>query len=108
MTCLQMLSETGSTADRSLFVVNMIYAKAMIGAEQIEEHLGIKVGGEIPYDGENFLRAINEGQPLVNIAHRSAASVAIRNLAGQLSNGGPEAEIAAPKRGMFRGLLGRD
>ncbi|MEX2546191.1 MAG: response regulator [Chloroflexota bacterium] len=107
--CLQVLSEAGTAADRSFFVVNQIYPKPMIGAEQIEEHLGIKVGLEIPYDGENFLKAVNEGQPLVNAAHRSAAAAAIRRLAAQLSTDSAEGEVTQPqRRGLFRGLLGRD
>lgn len=112
--CLQVLSESGTAVDRALFVVNQIYPKAMIGSEQIEEHLGIKVGMEIPYDGENFLKAVNEGQPLVNIAHRSAAATALRKLAGELTTGvttGAAASDAVQppqRRGLFRGLLGRD
>jgi pilus assembly protein CpaE len=107
--CLQVLSEQGSAADRSIFVVNQIYPKSMIGGEQIEEHLGIKVGLEIPYDGENFLKAINEGQPLVNSAHRSPAAASLRRLAGQLTEVSSESEIVQPqRRGLFRGLLGRD
>ena len=106
---LQVLSESGTAADRALFVVNQIHPKAMIGAEQIEEHLGIKVGLEIPYDGENFLKAVNEGQPLVNIAHRSPAAAALRKLAGELTTGTPVGDGVQPqRRGRFRGLLGRD
>jgi len=77
---LQVLSESGTATDRAVFVVNHIYPKAMIGGEQIEEHLGIKVGVQIPYDGESFLKSVNEGQPLVTFAHRSAAGVALRKL----------------------------
>jgi pilus assembly protein CpaE len=106
--CLQVLSELGNAADRSVFVVNQIYPKAMIGAEQIEEHLGIKVGLEIPYDGEGFLKAVNEGQPLVNAAHRSTAAAALRRLAGQLTDSSADGEVVLPpRRGLFRGLLGR-
>jgi pilus assembly protein CpaE len=108
---LQVLSEQGAAADRSVFIVNQIYPKAMIGGEQIEEHLGIKVGFDIPYDGESFVKAVNEGQPLVSMAHRSPAATAIRRLAGHLTDTSVEtAEAApAPKRGgLFRGLLGRD
>jgi Flp pilus assembly CpaE family ATPase len=81
----------------------------MIGPDQIEEHLGIKVGADIPYDGEGFIKAVNEGQPLVHTARRSAPAVAIRRLAEQLSEiTSVEAEVAPPqKRGLFRGILGR-
>jgi len=109
---LQVMSDAGGATDRSLFVVNNIYPRAMINAEQIEEHLGIKIGLEIPYDGDNFVKAVNEGQPLMTIAHRSPAAAAIRKLAAELTTGSaPEAERAAQpqqRKGLFRGLLGRD
>jgi pilus assembly protein CpaE len=106
---LQVLSENGSATDRAIFVVNDIYPKQMITGEQIEEHLGVKVGAEIAYDGENFLKAINEGQPLVSIARRSAPAAGLRKLAEQLSDGAVSAvEVEPQRRGRFRGLLGRD
>jgi Flp pilus assembly CpaE family ATPase len=92
-------------------VVNHIYPKAMINSEQIEEHLGIKIGLEIPYDGDNFVKAVNEGQPLMTIAHRSPAAAAIRKLAAQMTTGSAfDANSAQPqqRKGLFRGLLGRD
>jgi pilus assembly protein CpaE len=105
---LQVLSESGSAADRSLFVVNQIYPRPMIDGDQIEEHLGIKIAHEIPNDGEGFLKSVNEGQPLVTTAHRSAASVALRRLAAVLTNTEVEAVAAQPRqKGRFRGLLGR-
>jgi pilus assembly protein CpaE len=109
---LQVMSESGGATDRSTFVVNNIYPKAMISAEQIEEHLGVKIGLEIPYDAYNFVRAINEGQPLVSIAHRSPAAASIRKLAAELTTGGPadadKAAVPQQRKGLFRGLLGRE
>jgi pilus assembly protein CpaE len=105
---LQVLSESGTATDRAFFIVNQVYPRPMIGGEQIEEHLGIKVGHEVPYDGESFMRAINDGQPLVTVAHRSAAASSIRRLAAQLTDATLEAEAAPPqRRRLFRGLLSR-
>jgi pilus assembly protein CpaE len=106
---LQVLSESGSATDRATFVVNQVYPRQMIDGEQIEEHLGIKVGMEIPYDGENFLKAVNEGQPLVAFGHRSSATAALRKLATQLTNGEVEAVTlpAQGRTGRFKGLLSR-
>ena len=105
---LQVMSENGTAADRSVFVVNQIYPKQMITGEQIEEHLGVKVGAEIPYDGESFVKAINEGQPLVKMARRTASAAALRKLAEQLTESAVEPVEAAPqRRGRFR-FLGRD
>jgi len=105
---LQLMSENGTATDRSVFVVNQIYPKQMITAEQIEEHLGVKVGAEIAYDGENFLRAINEGQPLVKMARRTPSATALRKLAEQLTDSAAEPSESPPqRRGRFR-FLGRD
>ena len=83
-------------------------AKPTITAEQIEEHLGVKVGAEIAYDGENFLRAINEGQPLVKMARRTPSATALRKLAEQLTDSAAQPSESPPqRRGRFR-FLGRD
>lgn len=107
---LQLLSEGGTVAERTVFVVNNIFGHPMIGADQIEEHLGIKVAFEVPHDPEHFLRAANEGQPLVTAAHRSEAAGTIRRLAAVLTDGEPEAEVAQPRKrgGLFGGFLSRD
>lgn len=106
---LQLMSESGRVADRTMFVVNNIYAKPTIRPDQIEEHLGIKVSLEIPYDGENFLRAVNEGQPLLALARRSPAAAAIRRLAELTADTrlDDEEEGRTARRGLLRGLLGR-
>ena len=105
---LEVLSEIGNAADRTTFVVNDIYPKSSITADQIEEHLSIKVGLTVPYDSDNFLRAVNEGQPVHLAARRSAASAALRRLAEMLSDNDQE-NIAAPprKKGRLGGFLGR-
>jgi pilus assembly protein CpaE len=106
---LEALSEIGSVTERTTFVVNDIYPKSSITAEQIEEHLTIKVGLTIPYDSDNFLRAVNEGQAAVSLARRSAATAALRHLAQILSENEQEATTERPrKRGRLGGLLGRN
>ena len=72
---LQVMSDVGALTDKTMFVLNEIYPRPTITAEQIEEHLGIRISLEVPYDGDNFLRAVNEGQPLVSLARRSPAAV---------------------------------
>jgi Flp pilus assembly CpaE family ATPase len=99
----------GNAADRTSFIVNDIYPKSSISAEQIEEHLTIKVAMTVPYDGENFLRGVNEGQPIVSLARRSAAAAALRRLAEMLADTGANDEQVKPqKRGRLGGLLGRN
>ncbi len=105
---LQVMSEAGPLADRAIFVVNDIYPKRTISPDQIEEHLGIRIGLEIPYDGENFLRAVNEGQPLMSIARRSPAAAAIRKLAEMTAETRVDDDYGTPqKKGRLGGLLRR-
>jgi pilus assembly protein CpaE len=106
---LELLSDMGGAAERAIFAINEIYPKTPITGDQIEEHVGIKVGAEVPYDSENFLRAVNEGQPLVGLARRSAAATALRRLAELLAETGAEKDEAKPaKKGRrLGGLLGR-
>jgi pilus assembly protein CpaE len=105
---LQVISEVGPLADRATFVVNDVYPRRTIAAEQIEEHLGIKVGLAVPYDGENCLRAINEGHPLISIAPRSPTATAIRRLAEMASEIQLVQDLAQPqKKGRLSGLLRR-
>jgi pilus assembly protein CpaE len=106
---LEMLSDMGGAADRAIFVINEIYPKTPITADQIEEHVGVKVSLQVPYDSENFLRAVNEGQPLVGMARRSAAATALKKLAELLAETGAEGgEVRATKKGRrLGGLLGR-
>jgi pilus assembly protein CpaE len=105
---LEVFSEMGDAADRTTFVVNDIYPKSSISADQIEEHLTIKVGMTIPYDSENFLRAINEGQPIVMLARRSAATTALKRLAENLSENDEDEAVSAPrKKGRLGGFLSR-
>ncbi|HEY8135948.1 MAG TPA: AAA family ATPase [Candidatus Limnocylindrales bacterium] len=105
---LEVLSEMGNAADRTTFVVNDIYPKSSISADQIEEHLSIRVGLTVPYDNENFLRAINEGQPIVTLSRRTHAAAAIRKLSEVLAdNDTEEGAPRPPKKGRLGGLLGR-
>jgi pilus assembly protein CpaE len=106
---LEVLSEMGNAADRTTFVVNDIYPKSSISADQIEEHLSIRVGLTVPYDSENFLRAINEGQPIVSLSRRSHAAAAIRKLSEVLADNDIDDGAPRPqKKGRLGGLLGRN
>jgi len=105
---LQVLSEGGPVTEKTTFIINDICARSTITPAQVEEHLGIKVTLEVPYDGENFLRAVNEGHPLMSLARRSAAAAAIKRLAELTAETRLEDEAAEPpRRNLLRGLLGR-
>lgn len=95
---LQVMSEAGSMTDKMMFVLNEMYPHPTISAEQIEEHLGIRISLEVPHDGENFLRGVNEGQPLVSLARRSPAAAAIKRLAEMTAETRLDDEVIQPAR----------
>ena len=92
---LQVMSEYGHLTEKAIFVLNEIYPRSMITASQIEDHLGIKVKATIPYEGEAFLRAVNEGHPLVTFARRGPAALAIKQLAETITDTKLEEHVAA-------------
>ncbi len=101
-------ADSGSAADRATYVVNDIYPRPMIGREQIEEHLGLKVGHQVPYDGETFVKAVNEGQPYIVQSRRTPPAAANRWLAEALPDGTAEEERArVNQRGILAGFLNR-
>jgi pilus assembly protein CpaE len=103
---LQLMSETGSLTDKTMFVLNQIYPKPTITAEQIEEHLGVRISLEVPHDGENFLRGVNEGQPLMSLARRSPAAAAIKRLAELTAQTRLDDDFIQPaRRSRLRGFL---
>jgi len=109
---LQVMSEAGNMTDKMVFVLNDIHPRSTITAEQIEEHLGIRVTLTVPYDGDTFLRSINEGQPLVLYARRSPAAMAIRRLAELAAEthieDDPGTPVVAARRRGLRNFLGRN
>ncbi len=81
---LEVIADSGTLSDRLVFVLNQVFARPMLSAEQIEENLGVKFALQIPYSDRLFLQAVNEGQPLLTAAPRSPQAAQIRRLAGLL------------------------
>jgi pilus assembly protein CpaE len=111
---LEMINESEGLASRAIFVLNNTYARQTVTAEQIQEHLGVPIAIEIPYDPELYLTAANEGQPVLLAAPRSAPAGAIRQMAAMLRGhadgaaGNAEGDKPQPKRRGLGGLLRRD
>jgi len=105
---LEVLAEGETATDRTLFVLNNTFPRQMVNAEQIQEHLSVKLALEIPYDSELYLTAANEGQPIMAAAPRSVQAAAIRRLAGMLRGEvGEESDAAQARKGRLGGLLKR-
>ena len=100
---LEYLTEVGSPAAAATFVLNHQFAREMLSMKQIEAAIGTKIEAEIPYDPGLYLKAINEGIPIVRSAPTSLPARALARLAA-IATGGPQGAPAA--RDERRGPLG--
>ncbi|MFI5254341.1 MAG: CpaE family protein, partial [Candidatus Limnocylindrales bacterium] len=78
---LEAFHEEITTGAGVVLVVNHLFARDMLKVSDIEATLGARVTLEIPYEPVVFLRAVNEGIPVVAGAPRSAPSERLRGLA---------------------------
>jgi pilus assembly protein CpaE len=109
---LEQLSETGSLGSQTLFVLNNLFARDLLRRNDVEAALGAKVSAELPYDPIVYLKAANEGVPVVLGAPKSPPAEKFRVLADVVF--GPVAVEAAPEetpkkspKKDKRGLFGR-
>ncbi len=71
---LDYLNETGSIGGKSTFVLNNMFAREILKPRDIESALGSRITTDLPYDPFLFLKAVNEGVPIVLGAPRSPAA----------------------------------
>ena len=100
---LDYLTEVGSAESTATFVLNHLFAREMLSMKQIESAIGTQVTAEIPYDPGLYLKAINEGVPIVRSAPTSPPARALARLAA-IATGGPEAAVTTHDE--RRGRLG--
>jgi pilus assembly protein CpaE len=106
---LEYLTEQGTVPAKSTFVLNHLFARDMLSMRQIETSIAAKVDAELPYDAGLYLKAVNEGIPVVRSAPTTAAGKALARLAA-LAAGIDESDMAPePKRSasLFGGLRRR-
>jgi len=108
---LDYLAEAGSVGTKTTFVLNNAFAREILKLRDVESALGTKIGAELPYDPFLYLKAVNEGVPVVAGAPRSVVADRLNRLA-RLAFGtdGASAAATAPaekKRGGLGGLLRR-
>lgn len=68
---LEYLSDAGTIGLKSTFVLNNLFARDILKLRDVESFLGAKVAVELPYDPFLYLKAVNEGVPIVTGAARS-------------------------------------
>jgi pilus assembly protein CpaE len=78
---LETLRDEVTTGAGTMLVVNHLFAHDVLKARDIETTLVTRIALEIPYEPVVFLRAVNEGVPVVVGAARSAPAERMRGLA---------------------------
>ena len=71
---LDYLNEAGSISSKSTFVLNNMFAREILKPRDIESVLGTRITTDLPYDSFLYLKAVNEGVPIVLGAPRSPAA----------------------------------
>ncbi len=103
---LKYLSEAGSVGLKSKFVLNYVFARDILKLRDVESSLGAKVAFELPYDPFLYLKAVNEGVPIVLGAPRSApAERLVRLSASIFGEDGHAVPVKATEKkggGLFR------
>ena len=103
---LDYLSEVGSVGLKSTFVLNNLFARDILKLRDVEVFLGSKVAVELPYDAFLYLKAVNEGVPIVTGAPRSIPAERLVRLSA-IAFGGegavvPGAAVEKKSGGLFR------
>lgn len=108
---IEQLAEYEAPAERHVVVLNHIFAADLVRSEDLRRSLQLPIDDEIPYDPLLFLKAANEGIPVVISAPSSSPAQAFRRLAARII--GPQVQEAPPlpaarnKKPLLRSLLGR-
>ena len=81
---IDQLAETGTAGGKSIFVRNGLFAREILKPQDVEGAVGARVSATLPYDSFLYLKAVNEGNPIVSGAPRSAAAEAFVKLADEV------------------------
>jgi len=73
-------NDVGSFGQKSTLVLNNMFAKDILKLRDIESALGSKIGIDLPYDPFVYLKAVNEGIPVVIGAPKSQAAARLVKL----------------------------
>lgn len=108
---IEQLAEYEAPAERHVVVLNHIFAADLVRTDDLRRSLQLPIDDEIPYDPLLFLKAANEGIPVVISAPSSAPAHAFRRLAARLVGPVVQEPAAAPivrnRKPLLKSLLGR-
>jgi pilus assembly protein CpaE len=71
---LDYFNDVGTIGLKSTVVLNQMFGKDILKLRDVESALGSKIEIDLPYDPLSYLKAVNEGNPVVLGAPRSAAA----------------------------------
>ena len=101
---LKVFSDLGFPAGKVIPVVNNIFSSNSLEVTKIAAGLKKQIITEIPYDGRNMVRAINQGVPYIMTSPRSDTSLAISTLAYRLSSSDMESKMAGHSSPQLDGI----
>lgn len=102
---LDYLNETGAIGAKATFVLNNMFAREILKPRDIDAALGTRITMDLPYDPFIYLKAVNEGVPVVLGAPRSAAAERLAKLSATAFGQDGFTVPAEPRE--RRGLFGR-
>lgn len=103
---LDHLGETGALPGSTSFVLNDLFARQLLRLRDVEGALGTKIELQLPYDQVLYLKAVNEGVPVVVGAPKSAPAAALRTLSARVLGTSPGTGAGVPDE-QRSGLLSR-
>ncbi len=103
---LDFVNEAGSIASKTTFVLNSVFAKELLKMRDVESGLGAKVSLTLPYDPFLYLKAVNEGNPVVIGAARTPVAAAMLKLSNAAFGSTPALPGAPVEDKKSRGLSG--
>ena len=100
---LDYLNETGAIGAKATFVLNNMFAREILKPRDIDAALGTRITMDLPYDPFIYLKAVNEGVPVVLGAPRSAAAERLAKLSATAfgQDGFTVPEEPRERRGLF-------
>lgn len=101
---LKVFSDLGFPAGKVIPVVNNIIPSSTLEVTKIAAGLKKQIVTEIPYDGRNMVRAINQGIPYIMTSPRSDTSLAISTLAYRLSSSDMESKMTGHSTPQLDGI----
>ena len=101
------LSDIGALGGSIIFVLNNAFARDLLKRTDIETALGAKIAAELPYDPLVYLKAVNEGVPVVRGSARSQPAERLRALSDIVLGPTAGTTSTGPASKEKRGLFGR-